>query len=61
MRITVVGGTGLVGTKLVGQLRARGHDAFVAARATGVNSYTGEGLGSELVAGAGLEPATSRL
>ena len=44
MRITVIGGTGLIGTKLVGKLRAEGHDVVVAARATGVNSYTGEGL-----------------
>src|SRR5688500_17186262 len=34
MRITVVGGTGLIGTKLVGQLRAKGHEVVVAARAT---------------------------
>jgi len=44
MRLAVIGGTGLIGTKLVGRLRADGHDVVVAARATGVNSYTGEGL-----------------
>lgn len=44
MKITVVGGTGLIGTRVVRILRARGHDVVAAARATGVNSYTGEGL-----------------
>ena len=44
MKIAVVGGTGLIGTKLVAQLRETGHDVVVASRATGVNSYTGEGL-----------------
>lgn len=44
MRLAVVGGTGLIGAKLVGRLREQGHDVVVAARATGVNSYTGEGL-----------------
>ncbi|MFC4140088.1 MULTISPECIES: SDR family oxidoreductase [unclassified Microbacterium] len=44
MKITVIGGTGLIGTKLVRQLRTEGHDVLAAARATGVNSYTGEGL-----------------
>ena len=44
MRITVIGGTGLIGTRLVRTLRASGHDVVAAARATGVNSYTGEGL-----------------
>ena len=51
MRITVIGGTGLVGTKLVGLLGGKGHDVVVAARATGVNSYTGEGL-EEALSGA---------
>lgn len=44
MRIVVVGGTGLIGTKVVDRLGRAGHDVVVASRATGVNSYTGEGL-----------------
>jgi uncharacterized protein YbjT (DUF2867 family) len=48
MKIAVVGGTGLIGTKVVGLLRSSEHDVVVAARATGVNSYTGEGLAEAL-------------
>ena len=48
MKITVVGGTGLIGTRVVRLLRDRGHDATAAARATGVNSYTAEGLAEAL-------------
>ncbi len=48
MRITVIGGTGLIGTRLVQQLRDADHDVVAAARATGVNSYTGEGLEAAL-------------
>jgi uncharacterized protein YbjT (DUF2867 family) len=48
MRIVVVGGTGLIGSKVVAQLRALGHDTAAASRATGVNSYTGEGLEESL-------------
>lgn len=44
MKITVIGGTGLIGTRLVRRLQAAGHDVLVASRSTGVNSYTGEGL-----------------
>lgn len=51
MRIAVIGGTGLIGAKLVTQLRASGHDVVAAARATGVNSYTGESL-EEAIEGA---------
>jgi len=48
MRIVVVGGTGLIGTKLVAQLAAAGHSVLAAARATGVNSFTTEGLADAL-------------
>jgi uncharacterized protein YbjT (DUF2867 family) len=51
MKITVIGGTGLIGSKLVNNLRARGHEAVPAAPNTGVNTLTGEGL-SEALAGA---------
>jgi uncharacterized protein YbjT (DUF2867 family) len=51
MRISVIGGTGLIGTRLVARLQADGHVVVVASRATGVNSYTGEGL-AEALAGA---------
>jgi uncharacterized protein YbjT (DUF2867 family) len=44
MRIVVIGGTGLIGSKLVNDLRARGHDSVPAAPNTGVNTITGEGL-----------------
>jgi uncharacterized protein YbjT (DUF2867 family) len=44
MRIVVIGGTGLVGSKLVTQLRGCGHDAGAASPSTGVNAVTGEGL-----------------
>ena len=44
MKIVVIGGTGLIGSKLVQNLRERGHDALAAAPSTGVNSITREGL-----------------
>ena len=44
MKIVVIGGTGLIGSKLVKDLRERGHDAIAAAPSTGVNSITREGL-----------------
>ncbi|RZL87495.1 MAG: SDR family oxidoreductase [Variovorax sp.] len=48
MKIVVIGGTGLVGTKLVEQLAARGHEAVAASPNTGVNTLTGEGLAEAL-------------
>jgi nucleoside-diphosphate-sugar epimerase len=51
MKITVIGGTGLIGTRLVRRLQATGHDVLAASRSTGVNSYTGEGL-EDALAGA---------
>lgn len=48
MKIVVIGGTGLIGSKLVNKLRAQGHEAVAAAPSTGVNTITGEGLGDVL-------------
>jgi uncharacterized protein YbjT (DUF2867 family) len=48
MKIVVIGGTGLIGSKLVTKLRERGHDAVAASPNTGVNSVTGEGLADAL-------------
>ena len=48
MKIVIVGGTGLIGSKLVSKLRERGHEAVAAAPNTGVNSITGEGLADAL-------------
>jgi uncharacterized protein YbjT (DUF2867 family) len=48
MKIVVIGGTGLIGTKLVTKLREQGHEAVAAAPNTGVNSVTGEGLADAL-------------
>jgi uncharacterized protein YbjT (DUF2867 family) len=44
MKIVVIGGTGLIGSKVVTKLRGQGHDAVAASPASGVNSVTGEGL-----------------
>ncbi len=48
MKIVVIGGTGLVGSKLVHTLTEHGHDAVAAAPSTGVNAVTGEGLADVL-------------
>ena len=42
MKIVVIGGTGLIGSKTVGILRQRGHEVVAAAPNTGVNTITGE-------------------
>jgi uncharacterized protein YbjT (DUF2867 family) len=44
MKIVVIGGTGLIGSKLVEKLHLAGHHALPAAPATGVDTITGEGL-----------------
>jgi uncharacterized protein YbjT (DUF2867 family) len=48
MKIVVIGGTGLIGTRVVNNLRANGHDAVAASPKTGVNSITGDGLADAL-------------
>jgi uncharacterized protein YbjT (DUF2867 family) len=48
MKIVVIGGTGLIGSKLVPKLREQGHEAIAASPNSGVNSVTGEGLGEAL-------------
>ena len=49
MKIVVIGGTGLIGSKLVEKLRDHGHDPLPAAPNTGVDTITGEGLADALV------------
>ena len=51
MKIVVIGGTGLIGTRVANKLRERGHEVVAAAPASGVNTITGEGL-TEALAGA---------
>src|SRR5262245_46488291 len=51
MKIVVIGGSGLIGSKLVNLLRERGHEVAAASPQTGVNTLTGEGL-TEALAGA---------
>jgi len=48
MKIIVIGGTGLIGSKLVAKLRDDGHEPFAASPDTGVNTITGEGLAEAL-------------
>ena len=48
MKIVVIGGTGLIGSKTIVLLRGAGHDALAAAPNTGVNTVTGEGLQAAL-------------
>src|SRR5436309_2621253 len=53
MKIVVVGGSGLIGKKLVPILRKRGHEVVAASPSSGVNSVTGEGL-AQALAGASV-------
>ena len=62
MKIVVIGGTGLIGSKLVEKLQKDGHEAMAAAPNTGVNTLTGEGLaealeGAQVVVDVGNAPA----
>jgi uncharacterized protein YbjT (DUF2867 family) len=49
MKIVVIGGTGLIGTRLVHNLRKQGHEVVPASPSSGVNTLTGEGLAEALV------------
>jgi uncharacterized protein YbjT (DUF2867 family) len=53
MKIVVIGGSGLIGSKLVSRLREDGHEAVAASPNSGVNSVTGEGL-AEAMKGASV-------
>src|SRR5262245_39542881 len=53
MKIVVIGGSGLIGKKLIPLLRGRGHEALSASPSSGVNTITGKGLG-EALAGADI-------
>ena len=53
MKLVIIGGTGLIGSKLVTKLRQEGHEAVAAAPETGVNTLTGEGL-TEALPGAAV-------
>ena len=48
MKIVVIGGSGLIGAKVVSNLRHRGHEVVAASPSTGVNTVTGEGLAKAL-------------
>lgn len=65
MRIVVIGGTGLIGSRLVEALRDRNHEVAAASRATGVDTITGEGLadalaGAQLVIDASNSPSIDK-
>ncbi len=49
MKIVVIGGTGLIGSKVVANLKQKGHEALAASPNTGVNTITGDGLKEALV------------
>jgi len=53
MKIVVIGGSGLIGSKLVNKLREQGHEAVAASPHSGVNTITGEGL-AEVLKGASV-------
>ena len=62
MKIVVIGGTGLIGSKLVEKLRQAGHEPLAASPDTGVDTYTGDGLeqaleGAEVVVDVSNAPA----
>ena len=59
MKIVVVGGSGLIGSRLVTMLTSDGHEVVAASRRSGVDAVTGEGL-AEALRGASVVVSTSR-
>ena len=59
MKIVVIGGSGLIGSKLVAKLREQGHEAIAASPNSGVNSVTGEGLAETLKGAAAVVDVTN--
>ena len=59
MKIVVIGGTGLIGSKLVAKLREHGHEAVAASPNSGVNSLTGEGLAEVMKGGSVVVDVTN--
>ncbi len=62
MKIVIIGGSGLIGTKLASLLRAKGHNVLQASPSTGINAITGEGLdralkGTEIVVDVANSPS----
>jgi uncharacterized protein YbjT (DUF2867 family) len=53
MKVVIIGGSGLIGSKLVARFREQGHEAVPASPDSGVNTLTGEGL-AEVLAGAAV-------
>src|SRR5688500_9046801 len=54
MKLVIIGGTGLIGSKLVTKLREQGHEAVAASPDTGVNTLTGQGLADVLQGASGV-------
>lgn len=52
IKVVVIGGSGLIGKKLVNNLRQRGHQVVAASRSSGINTLTGEGLADALAGAA---------
>ena len=48
MRVTVMGASGLIGSKVVDLLSAEGHEVVAASRSSGVDAITGDGIGNAL-------------
>jgi len=59
MKIVVIGGSGLIGSRLVIQLSAQGHEAIAASPKSGVDSITGEGLAAALKGAAAVVDVTN--